>query len=204
MSKKLSNDVKASEKNNGLDQTFAYVKSFIKDKNVASVTPTAANVVRAICDRMDFDRDVFLVEYGAGTGVFTFEILKRMSPGSRLLAFETNVELASALSKKNDSRLIVSDQSATELLAILKQHKLPAPDYVLSGIPFTFLDARLRKRLVINTKNVLQPGGRFLVYQASWMMKDVVERVYGNCKTESFLLNLPPIFLMEAQKESPQ
>jgi len=185
----------------GLDHTIAYLKSLIKDKNVASVTPTSANVVQAICDRLDFGRDVFLVEYGAGTGVFTYEILRRMSPGSKLLAFETNTELATELAKKNDSRLIVSNQSATEVMTIIKQRKLPSPDYVLSGIPFSFLNTRLRKRLVINTRNALLPGGRFLVYQASWLMKDTIERVFGNCSTESFLRNLPPMFLMDAEKK---
>jgi phosphatidylethanolamine/phosphatidyl-N-methylethanolamine N-methyltransferase len=189
-----------SRKSTGLDHTIAYLKSFIKDKNVASVTPTSANVVHAICDRMDFSRDVFLVEYGAGTGVFTYEILNRMTSGSRLLAFETNSQLAVELAGKNDPRLIVSEQSATEVMGIVKKFALPPPNYVLSGIPFSFLDTRLRKRLVINTRNVLLPGGRFLVYQASWLMKDTIERVFGNCSTDSYIRNLPPMFLMDAQK----
>lgn len=201
MPEKLKSAVRKNDKNNGIDHTIAYLKSFIKDKNVASVTPTSANVVRAICNRMDFSRDIFLVEYGAGTGVFTFEILNRMTPGSRLLAFETNAQLAAKLGRRKDPRLMVSNQSATEVVTAIEQHDLPRPNYVISGIPFSFLDVQSRKQLVMNTNNLLLPGGRFLVYQVSWLMKETLGQVFGNCSTASYLRNLPPVFLMDSLKQ---
>lgn len=189
-----------SDKPSTFNNTVAFVKSFIKDKNVASVTPTAANVVRQICDRMDFSRDITVVEYGAGTGVFTFEILSRMTPGSRLLTFETNYDLAARLMKTSDSRLIVTEESAELVGKIMRENDLSEADYVLSGIPFSFLDPVLRVNLVKNTYQCLAVGGEFLAYQASWLMKDTIIEVFGNMKTDSYMMNLPPMFLMQAKK----
>ncbi|MCC5925714.1 MAG: hypothetical protein JJU41_04055 [Bacteroidetes bacterium] len=186
-----------------LDHTMAYVKSFLKDKNVASVTPTSANVVNKICDRMDFSRDVVVIEYGAGTGVFTFEMMKRMSSGSRLLAFETNSDLAAMLRKHADERMIISEESAELVTQVREQADLPLADYVLSGIPFSFLKSDIREKLVVKTKENLKNGGHFMAYQASWLMKDTIENVFGNLDTESYLFNIPPMFLMDAIRSEP-
>lgn len=192
-----------TQENSGfdLDGTLAYVRSFFKDKNVASVTPTSANVVRQICDRMDFTSDCVVIEYGAGTGVFTFELLRRMTPDSKLLAFETNEELAAVLGKSEDPRLIVSTESAELVSDIRSAYGLGLADYILSGIPFTFLSATQRASLLAATKATLRPGGRFLAYQASWFMKDKITEVFGNCETDKYLLNIPPMFLMDARKD---
>jgi len=190
--------VTSRENPSALDHTVAYVKSFIKDRNVASVTPTSSHVVNQICDRMRFDRDLTVIEYGAGTGVFTFELLKRMTSGSRLLAFETNPDLAELLEKHNDPRLAVSTESAARVSEVRNDIGLPAAEYILSGIPFSFFDAGLRREIVLKTYDNIRPEGRFLVYQASWMMKDLIEEIFGNIDTDSYLLNIPPMFLMDA------
>lgn len=191
-------DRKKDENPSALDHTMAYMKSFLKDRNVASVTPTSANVVRKICDRMDFSRDVTIIEYGAGSGVFTFELLSRMTPDSRLLAFETNSDLANLLRKHNDHRLLISEDSAVKVTTVRNQLGLPPADYILSGIPFSFLPSQTRVDLLRATWENLAEKGHFMAYQASFLMKDTIEEIFGNLKTESYLINLPPMFLMDA------
>ncbi len=181
-----------------MDHTVAYMKSFMKDKNVASITPTSANVVKKLCDRMDFSRDLTIIEYGAGSGVFTFEILRRMTSGSKLLAFETNHELAEMLRKHADNRVIITEESAEIVTRVRMKHGIPLADYILSGIPFSFLQPEARENLVFKTHENLKDGGQFLAYQASWLMKDTIEVAFGNLDTESYVFNIPPVFLMTA------
>jgi phospholipid N-methyltransferase len=186
----------------GFDETMQYVKSFMKDAKVASVTPTSGGAVRQICDRIDFSTDVHIIEYGAGSGVFTDEILARMSAGSTLLAFETNADLAAELSKVSDPRLTVICESAELILDVQARMGLPQADYILSGIPFSFLKPKQRRDVIIHSRDALKIGGRFIVYQASWAMKATIKKVFGNCETDSALINLPPLFVMDARKES--
>lgn len=185
----------------GFDETVQYVRSFIKDKQVASVTPTSGAAVRQICDSIDFRKDVIIVEYGAGTGVFTEEILSRMTPGSKLIAFETNAELADLLRGINDKRLIVSNRSAEDVDAVCRACGLADVDYILSGIPFSFLKPKQRINVIITSRNLLKSDGMFIVYQASWAMKATILKVFGNCETDNVLLNLPPLFIMMAKKD---
>lgn len=187
---------------NGFDETMQYVKSFMKDAKVASVTPTSGGAVRQICDRIDFSDDIHIIEYGAGSGVFTNELLDRMSAGSTLIALETNAELAAELSKVSDPRLIVLGESAELITGIQSRLGFPQADYILSGIPFSFLKPKQRRDVILRSRQALKVGGRFIAYQASWAMKTTIKKVFGNCETDSALINLPPLFVMDAKKES--
>lgn len=215
---KSSSEKPSSEKNNGekttrkaksggklrvtevIDDTVQYVKSFLKDPQVASVTPTSLAVVTQILDRFDFGADQTIIEYGAGTGVFTVEILRRMTPGSRLLAFETNPGLVAILRKIDDPRLMVSDQSALDVLQVCAENGIHQADFILSGVPFTFLKKRDRTNLTRRSHQILGSGGEFVAYQASRVMKPVFESIFGNIETDSYLLNIPPLFLMVSRK----
>lgn len=181
---------------NLIDDTVQYVKSFIKDKNVGSVTPTSPIAVNHICNLIDFSKDIFLVEYGAGNGVFTREILSRMTPASKLLAFETNVALSESLKKIEDKRLMVSNQSAEDVLEVSQALGHAEADVVLSGIPFSFFKPAVRTDILKKSRSILRPGGTLLVYQASLKVRPAIKRIFGNCETDKALLNLPPLFVM--------
>src|SRR5690625_7517344 len=76
-----------------------FLKTFIKDKDVASITPTSMHCVRKVCTNIDFSLDFTLVEYGPGDGVFTRYLLEKMSAGSRLIIIESNDECVDHLSE---------------------------------------------------------------------------------------------------------
>lgn len=50
--------------------TITYLKNFVRDRNVASITPTSAIGVKKVCSKIDFHKPSVIVEYGPGTGVF--------------------------------------------------------------------------------------------------------------------------------------
>ncbi|MEX0823167.1 MAG: rRNA adenine N-6-methyltransferase family protein, partial [Balneolaceae bacterium] len=70
--------------------TLHFIKNFIKDRDVASITPTSKRCVKKVCNHIDFTKDFTLVEYGPGDGVFSRFLLEKMSPGSRLILIEAN------------------------------------------------------------------------------------------------------------------
>ena len=79
-----------------------------------------------------------VVELGPGTGGTTQALLRAMRPDAQLLAIEINPRLAERVRARiADPRLIVHCGSADDLADALAAHGLPAPDAVISGIPFS-------------------------------------------------------------------
>lgn len=183
-------------------QTLTYIKNLIKDRNVASVTPSSKFLVKRVCRRMDFSERRVVVEYGPGTGVFSEYILERMGPDDRLILIDTNQEFVDQLKKKfgRDPRVEVVYDSAEHVLRILEEAGEPAADYVLSGIPFSFLSDEERADLIQKTRSALTPDGKFLVYQHYNHMEEPLRRHFERVETDFELFNLPPIRIQSAMK----
>lgn len=180
--------------------TLTYLKSFLKDKNVASVTPSSRKCVKHVVRKMELDRPVVVVEYGPGTGVFTRYILSRMQHDARLIAFETNPNFVEKLRKIDDLRLEVRHDSVEHVKELIGGQFLGKVDYIVSGIPFSFLDEEQTGDLLAQSRELLRSGGKFLAYQTSKHLKEPLREAFGNVKTEFELFNIPPMVIYEAEK----
>lgn len=178
-----------------------FLKTFIKDRDVASITPTSLRCVKKVCRNIDFSKDFTLVEYGPGDGVFSRFILENMSEGSRLILIEANENFVTHLKDSiKDSRVEVFNILAGDVESVLGEGVVGNVDYVLSGIPFSFLNQE-RKREVLNaTKTILKEGGHFLAYQTSGHLKKPVMEVFGNLETDFEMLNIPPYLIYKVEK----
>ena len=178
-----------------------FFKTFIKDKDVASIVPTSMRCVKKVCTNIDFTRDIILVEYGPGNGVFSNYLLQRMTPGSRLIMIEANEDFAAHLKEKiTDPRAEVHNILAGDVESVLKNGENGSVDYVLSGIPFSFLK-KDRKLIVLEaTKRILKEGGHFLAYQTSGHLKKPVKEIFGNLETDFEPLNVPPYLIYKVVK----
>lgn len=173
-----------------------FLKTFIKDKDVASVTPTSQHCVKKVCSNIDFSKDFTLVEYGPGDGVFPRYILKQMSQNSRLILIEANEDFAEHLEETiTDPRVEIHNALAGNVESVLKPEDVGRVDYVLSGIPFSFLNKDRKREVLQATKNILKVGGMFLAYQTSGHLKKPVMEVFGNYDTDFVPLNIPPYFI---------
>lgn len=178
-----------------------FLKTFIKDRDVASITPTSLHCVKKICTNIDFSKDLTLVEFGPGDGVFSRYILKRMTPGSRLILIEANENFVEHLQKiLNDSRVTIHENVAANVEQLIAIEDIGKIDYVLSGIPFSFLKKERKYAVLEAIKAVLKPGGLFLAYQTSGHLKKPVMEVFGNLETEREMLNLPPYLIYKVVK----
>jgi phospholipid N-methyltransferase len=120
------------------------------------------------------------VEYGPGVGTFTRDILERMHPAAKLVAFETNDEFYRFLSGSlNDPRFHLVHESATEIEPVLKRLGLAQADYIISGIPF-------------KTHAALQPQGQFLVYQLSSAVRPYLKQFFGVVRQDFEWLSILP------------
>jgi len=155
--------------------------------------PSSRFVVGQVLKQIDWETARVIVEYGPGVGTFTNDILQRMHPDARLVAFETNDEFCSYLRGAiNDPRFILLHESATEVATALDRLGLPLADYVISGIPFKTIPEKLRGEIVRKTHAALRPEGRFLVYQLSGAVRPYLESVFGQVRQDFELLSIPP------------
>ncbi len=182
--------------------TLAYIQTFIKDRNVASVTPSSPFLVKRVLRRMDFSgpRRV-VVEYGPGLGVFSRHIVERMRAEDRFLMIEANRDFVERLQPlARDGRVEVVHGVAQDVEQVLAGFGEEQADYVLSGIPFSFFDEAARRDLILRTRHVLRPGGTFLVYQHYNHMEEPLRRHFEHVETDFEMLNLPPIHIQSAVK----
>ncbi len=179
--------------------TLTIFKNFLKDVRVGAVVPTSHVAVKRLCSRIDFDRARVVVEYGPGTGAFSKFILRRMSPESKLILIEINPEFCEILRRIDDPRIHVFQDCAEDIGRILKECGETVADYMISGIPFSILNKKLRDRILENTRDALSPQGKFLVYQYSNFMKKCLQQYFGEVATDFAILNVPPLFIFEVQ-----
>ncbi|HET6528932.1 MAG TPA: methyltransferase domain-containing protein [Balneolaceae bacterium] len=180
--------------------TLAYLKSFFTDKDVASVTPTSKKCIRHVCAPIDFNRDITLIEYGAGAGVFSEYLLGQMTPDSKLYLFETNKRLFKKLKEIDDSRVTFFDQSVEKVGKLLPDDETSQTDYIISGIPFSFLDDQEKESILNQSYKLLKQGGEFLAYQTSGHLKEPLQKTFGNVHTEWEWRNIPPMTIYESVK----
>ena len=185
--------------------TLVYIMNFIRDKNVASITPTSSVGVKKVCSKIDFNQNNLIVEYGPGTGVFSKYLLKRMREDSRLILIERNRNFNSILKKKiSDPRVVLVHDSAENVLQTLRMCKESEADYILSGIPFSFLDPELKHKILYNTHRALKKGGKFLVYQTCFQtnnhLKVHLQQYFPVVNSKYELGNIPPLRTYEAIK----
>lgn len=183
---------------------LTFLTTAMRDRNVGAVAPTSPSSVRHICKQIDCHRPVVVVEYGPGTGAFTRYLLKNLHPDSTLIGIEMNrdfVRKLRAYRKKrrirNPNFLVVRDD-ARNVESILEKHGFSHADYIISGIPFSFIDDQSKQQIVKSTRAALTPEGKFLVYQYSFAMRPTLEATFGHVKVGRCLLNLPPMCTMEA------
>lgn len=181
--------------------TLKFIKNFIKDRDVASITPTSNRCVKKVCNHIDFSEDILVVEYGPGDGVFSRYLLERMTPGSRLVMIEANQDFVKHLKETlTDPRAEVHNILAGNVMDTLVEEDIGNVDYVLSGIPFSFLKEDRKLQVLEATKTILKEGGKFLAYQTSGHLKKPVLKVFGNLDTEFEVLNIPPYLIYDVVK----
>jgi phospholipid N-methyltransferase len=82
-----------------LADRLQFFRAFVADpRAVGAVLPTSRWAVRDMLDMADVAAAGLVVELGAGTGVQTGELLARLRPDARLIAFEIDARLARLLS----------------------------------------------------------------------------------------------------------
>ncbi|MDH3686321.1 MAG: hypothetical protein OEP95_08845 [Myxococcales bacterium] len=184
------------------DQRLKFLQGFLKrPQQVGSVIPSSRYLERRVVDRAGVKDSHMVVELGPGTGGTTRAILRALPPEGKLLCIELNPDFVRVLEQIRDPRLLVEEGGAQDLAAILSARGLPAPDTVISGIPFSTMSTKLGLSIVETVRSVLAPGGCFVAYQVRGRVGELGREVFGPTRGRLELRNLPPMRVYRWEKE---
>jgi len=178
-----------------LRERIAFLRGFVAHpQQVGSVIPSSHVLEQRLARSARLLSARCVVELGPGTGGTTRAFLKAMPATAHLLAIELNENFAARLrASVRDPRLTVVQGSAEWIDRLLAEHGLPAPDAVISGIPFSTMPRDVADRIATEIARVLAPGGRFVAYQVRPHVADYTSPYLGKARKEWELINIPPV-----------
>jgi phospholipid N-methyltransferase len=183
-----------------------FLSTAVKDRQVGAFWRTSAPSVRQICRPVEKDRPLVVVEYGPGTGVFTRYLLKHLHPGSTVIGIELNRLFARRLRRFSRKRrvkqpqLVVANTDCGNVLSVLQRCGFRQADYIISGIPFSLIDAQTKATIIARTSEALAPEGRFVIYQYSFRVRELLKEQFEVVRACRSYFNFPPLCVLEARK----
>jgi phosphatidylethanolamine/phosphatidyl-N-methylethanolamine N-methyltransferase len=184
-----------------MSATLLFRRFLADPMKIAYVVPSSRGMVKRVLERMDFERARVFVEFGGGEGCYTRQIVRRMAPEAKLLVFELDPHLAEHLRQqfRDDPRVLVYQSDAALFRDELHTLGLKHADYVISGIPFSYIEPKAKKVILHSVHDGLSRDGMFIVYQVSMELKGHA-RMFPGCEVEYFLANIPPMFILAFHK----
>jgi phospholipid N-methyltransferase len=184
-----------------LNGHLLFLRGFLKHpREVASVVPSSRFVEQRIIKLAAVRSATSIVELGPGTGGTTRAILRAMPKNGRLLSFEINPAFHALLGRIEDPRFAVHLGSAEDLQEVLARYGMPAPQAIISGIPFSTMSRAASSRVLAAITEVLPTGGRFVAYQVRDDVNRLTRPYLGPARVEVELLNIPPLRIFQWEK----
>ena len=181
---------------------ISFFKESLKNlRTVGTFTRSSQYLCKQMVKHVDFEHANVIVELGAGDGVITKHILKRMKKDSILLAFEVNGKFCEKLRNINDPRLIVVEDSAEKLGEYLNKQQADHIDFIVSAIPFVALPDELGLSIVQKCHHYLKKDGFFIQVHYSLIAKKLYENAFQNVDINFVPLNIPPAFVLVSEKK---
>ncbi|MFP4209394.1 MAG: class I SAM-dependent methyltransferase [Wenzhouxiangella sp.] len=172
----------------------AFFRGFLRSpEQVGSVVPSSRFLEQRLVRTAGVARARCVVELGPGTGGTTRALLAAMPADAQLLTIELDPRFAELLAEIDDPRLISHAGSAADLGQILDQHHLPAPEAIVSGIPFSTMPRDVGNAVLEAIRDRLAPGGVFVAYQFRGHVGRMGREVLGRPDIEIEALNVPPM-----------
>lgn len=178
-----------------LRDSFQFLRGFARHPaQVGSIMPSSRQLEQRLVRSARVGDARMVVELGPGTGGTTSAFLRAMASNAQLLAIELDAEFHQRLHASiQDPRFNVELGSADCLAEFLSARWLPAPDAIISGIPFSTMPPNVSDRVASTVARVLRPGGRFVAYQVRAHVSGFVSPYLGPPEKAWEVVNVPPV-----------
>lgn len=178
-----------------LRDSVEFFRGFMRNPaGVGSIVPSSRRLEQLLVRSARISEARTVVELGPGTGGTTTALLRAMSPTGQLLAIELDGDFYQHLcSAIQDTRFKLELGSAEQLADFLAARRMPAPDVIVSGIPFSTMPTEVSRRVAAAIARMLRPGGRFVAYQIRAHVAAFVSPHLGQPDKCWEVVNVPPV-----------
>jgi phospholipid N-methyltransferase len=146
-----------------VDQAVSFLKEFVsRPHEVGAIAPSSPALAREVVGAVDWGRVSVVVEYGAGLGAITEEILKK-TDGRDFFAIELNESYADRFSRMFPHVRLYRD-SVANVESISQSHGVDRIDCVISSLPWAIFSQELQDDLLDATMRVMSPDGQFVTF----------------------------------------
>jgi len=180
--------------NKKLKTTIEFTKNLF---TTGAFSETSRDVEIEICQYISDQPNQVIVEYGMGHGNITREILNRISPNSKVYAFEVKKEFCDHVAKElNDDRLIIVNDGAENM----KNHVKEEIHSVIGSIPFSFFSKEKGLAILQDSYDQLVNEGFYSqVLYTKFNFKKFLQ-VFDDCEMKK-LKNFPTEYIYHCQKK---
>lgn len=180
-----------------------FLQEAIKSLHITgAVAPSSKHLEKKMLKPINFRDAEIIVEFGAGTGVFTKSILNRISPHTSLVSYEINENFYNQLKHIKDKRLWLINDCVAKLPAFMEEYEINEVDYIVSGLPLAIFDKTFVNEVLRTAYNSLKPGGKYIQYQYSVKSFRTLKRFFNDVKLDFTPINIPPAFVYYCTKEA--
>jgi len=151
---------------------------------VGTLTQSSRTLAEKMAEQIDGSSEV--IEFGAGTGPVTQEILKRLPKNGRLTCFEINPKFCRDLERINDPRLKVINDDAGNC-----ERYVDNLDCIVSGLPLVcFTESKQQEILAITSKSK-----KYIQLQYTPLLGKKMRAYFPQVELKFVPQNLPPAFI---------
>jgi len=127
-----------------------------------------------------------VVEFGAGTGPVTREILRELPEDGRLTCFEINPDFCRCLDQIGDPRLRVINDDAQNC-----ERYVENADCVVSGLPLTLFNRQAMEQILA----ISSRSGKYIQLQYTPVLSREIRRYFAEVQLRFVPRNFPPAFV---------
>lgn len=170
---------------------------------IGAIAPSSKHLAASMAASIDFNKAHCIVEYGAGTGVFTQAVAARKRRDTTYIVIEQNERFYEILQKQFHGipgmALIHGD--AGNVCGFLREQGFRHADYIISGLPFTSLPRQVSHRILSQTQKAVGTEGVFTTFQYTLLRKAFLENYFNIQRIVRVWRNLPPAYGLDMKLE---
>ena len=179
---------------------WQFLREYLSAPNtVGALAPSSRHLAASMTASIDFDKAHCIVEYGAGTGVFTKVVAARKRRDTTYIVIEQNDRFYEMLRKQFHGMpgVVLIHGDAGNVCDFLREQGFRHADYIISGLPFTSLPRQVSHRVLSQTQKAIGTEGVFTTFQYTLLRKTFLENYFNIQRIVRVWRNLPPAYVLD-------
>ena len=163
----------------------------VRPRSIGAIAPSSPALARKIAEQIDPRRDGIVLELGPGTGVVTEALVARGIAEERLIAIESDPDMAQLI-RKRFPKLRIVEADAFDLERSLRGHDCEGLAAIVSGLPLLNQPVARRHALIASALARLTPGAPFVQFSYGWTPPVPAAKGFSVEHAGLVIANLPP------------